>query len=109
MIAEHKKKPTNDFDDLVGDDDKFPVEETSLPDPAKKIEALPHGWQILTPEQQTGKAYLVSHVFDGAGVLAFWRRTRRLSHNRWVLHGRWSDSLTRVDIIPQPLYYKEIS
>ena len=121
MIADREKKLAHkepeiesvieEFDDLVGgeDEDVIPLEKNTLSVPEKSSEVLPNGWKVISEEQQNGMAYLVTHVLDGEGVLAFWRRTRMLSHNRWVLHGRWSDSLTRADIIPQPLYYKDVT
>lgn len=130
MSAERKKKPVyqehgaddpvtidppmksaEEFDDLVGGDEvetNASYEEVLPPVSEKKIEVLPHGWKVIASEQQTGTAYLVSHLLGDTGTVAFWRKTRRLNHNRWVLHGIWSDPLTRVDIIPQPLYYKEL-
>ena len=66
-----------------------------------------HAWLEITPEQQTGKHYLVTHDRQEAGVQSFWRKTRRLSHFRWVLHGSWTDRMNR-DLLPQPIFYKEI-
>lgn len=64
------------------------------------------GWSVIGEEQQTGKHYIVTHIAEQTGVIAFWRKTRRLSHFRWVLHGTWTNMMNQ-ELIPQPIYYKE--
>lgn len=84
-------------------DDNIPELEVQTPDLA-----LTKGWKLLSEAQQDGKTYLVTHNFYEPGVKAFWRKTRILSHFRWALHGKWSSKLTRSEVLPQPLYYKEL-
>ena len=84
---------------------------TTTPDPegAQRNDeiVLKNGWKVISDTQHTGRNYLVTHDLDTHGVVAFWRRTRVLSHFKWQMHGKWSNSLTRADITPQPLYFKE--
>jgi hypothetical protein len=89
-------KASEELEDIIG------AEEPDMND-------LPNGWKVLSRDQQSGKTYLVSSELDAEGVRAFWRPTRVLSHYKWVLQGRWSELLTRADIMPQPRYYKEIA
>ena len=65
------------------------------------------GWQLITPAQHTGRTYLVTADPDKEGTRAFWRKTRVLNHFKWTLHGKWSDALTRADLVPEPIYYRE--
>lgn len=74
----------------------------------ENVRVLPHGWRVLTLEQQTGATFLVTHDLEAEGIPAFWRKTRALSHYKWVLNGKWSNTLTRLDILPEPRYYKEM-
>ena len=69
---------------------------------------LKNGWKVISATQHTGKAFLVASDLDSEGRMAFWRKTRVLSHNKWILNGKWSDSLTRGEVLPQPIYYKEV-
>ena len=69
---------------------------------------LVNGWREITTGQQTGKTFLVGSDLDGEGVRAFWRKTRVLDHFKWKLHGKWSDALTRTEVLPEPRYYKEV-
>lgn len=78
------------------------------PDAISTKEQPPHGWKILTEDQQTGKHYFVTHDVEQPPIQAFWRKTRIMSHSRWTTQGKWSDSLTRADILNQPVYYREI-
>lgn len=88
-----------------------PTTEEPVPEPMQAPEAdedvLPQGWREITQTQQDGRMYRVAYQFEEDGVQAFWRKTRVLSHNRWTMHGKWTNSLTRVTLTPQPLYYKE--
>ena len=85
------------------------VEEPHTPEPeavgAENV--LRNGWRVIGLEQQTGKTYIVGNTLEEEGKLAFWRKTRVLSHYKWVLNGKWTDPLTRAEILPQPVYYKE--
>ena len=108
------KTPVEEFDDLVGGDAEAPLPSLSQKvgdDKEIDIEPLPPsgGWQLLGMEQQTGKQYLVTHDTLADGVRAHWKKTRMMSHFRWVLHGKWLDSMTNRYLIPQPLYFKEIN
>lgn len=69
---------------------------------------LLNGWRVLSQEQQTGATFLVTHDLEAEGTPAFWRKTRALSHYKWVLNGKWSNTLTRLDILPEPRYFKEM-
>ena len=71
-------------------------------------ETLPHGWKVLTEAQQDGAHYLVTGDFESEGIRAFWRKTRVLSHSRWILYGKWSESLSRADVMPIPRYFKDL-
>lgn len=130
MSKEHKKRTPvfvsakepvgqtlpDSIEDIIGtaplQEPVFQVEATTIPapEPVSKHtqETLPNGWHVLSHDQQDGKTYLVTSDFSSEGVRAFWRKTRVLSHNRWIMNGKWSDSLTRADILPIPLYYKEV-
>lgn len=87
------------------------AEDDGYEEPIKELLSEPFqgsvNWLEISQEQKTGKYYLVAHGLKDEGVKAFWRKTRRLSHFRWVLNGVWTDTLNQ-DLIPQPLYYKEI-
>lgn len=96
-----------DKTDLSPDEEKIIQPDVSVPELARAPDPL-QGWKLIGEGQQNGTAYLVTHNFYEAGEIAFWRRTRVLSHFKWKLHGKWSNSLTRADIIPEPLYYKDI-
>lgn len=91
------KMPDEDLGDLIGDETPKPVIEQ------KEL----NGWKVIGPEQQAGKHYLVTHDIKEDGIQAYWRKTRILDHFRWTLKGRWSQSLTNNDLVPQPIYFKE--
>lgn len=74
----------------------------------EQITSKHEGWQVITLEQQNGKNYLVASTLDEEGEIAFWRKTRVLSHSKWILNGKWSYAMTRADVLPQPIYFKEI-
>lgn len=81
----------------------------SKDDEPKIIVAEPvNGWKEITPDQQTGKHYIVTHDPNKDGVQAYWRKTRVMLHFRWVLNGKWTDAMTNQYLIPQPLFYQEI-
>ena len=111
-------QPEEDIDVLLSetstDADETPsvgpdtFEHSPEPEATSAPDVLPFGWRVLGLAQQTGAVFLVSAELNSEGVRAYWRKTRALSHNKWVLKGRWSDRLTNVDLIPQPRYYKEI-
>ena len=65
-------------------------------------------WKLLSHAQQNGKTYLVTHDPSEGFVEAFWRKTRVLSHYKWVLNGKWTLVGTRADVLPQPTYYREL-
>lgn len=102
-------KAQDDFDDLVGGEEESeqPIPELA-PEEGSKEPIPENGWQLLSLEQQTGKFYIVTNDTTQEGVRAFWRKTRALSHFRWVLNGKWCDVLTNQYLIPQPIYFKEI-
>ncbi len=104
-----------DLDVLLGETDDV-VEAPSVEEPAPELppestpDILKNGWRVISREQQTGKTYIVSNTLEeSGGEMAFWRKTRALSHFKWVLHGRWSYSLTNKDLIPQPIYWKAVN
>lgn len=84
-------KAAEEFSDLVGDK---PVGE--------------NGWMPITDEQKNGRQFLVTADTKRDGVPAFWRRTRSRGGHTWIDASRWSHSLTRQDVKPEPLFYKEI-
>ena len=67
-----------------------------------------NGWRVLTEAQHDGSPYLVSSDLNDTGTRAFWRKTRVLSHFKWKIHGKWTESLTNRDVLPEPRYYKEL-
>jgi hypothetical protein len=94
-------------------DQEIGVEEPESPPIAESEASTPqnwlsNGWRELTDEQNTGKTFYVTHDLSIEGIRGFWRKTRVLSHFRWVSSGKWTNSLTNCDIIPVPKYYKEI-
>lgn len=89
----------------VQQEEKTPVSEPAQGEPQS---TLRNGWQLITPEQHTGEAFFVANDLEEEGVRAFWRKTRVLSHNKWTTHGKWSLALNRLDVLPEPRYYKEI-
>lgn len=96
----------------VGAEDEISFEEPLLfpktPGQDPTADTLKNGWRTIGLEQQTGATFLVTHNLEAEGIPAFWRKTRALSHHRWVLNGKWSDSLTRDDILPEPRYWREL-
>lgn len=137
MTAERKRKPVfqesgsespvetdppfqsgeENLDDILGAQSE-PEPEASVEEPAPVLpaepetqlseDALPNGWRVISAEQQDGKHFVVTHDLNAQGMHAYWRKTRVMSHFRWVTRGKWSDSLTRQDILPEPRYYKEV-
>lgn len=83
-----------------------PADDTPESETPGVADALPAGWNLITKEQQDGRSYVVTHDPSVEGVEAFWRRTRVLSHYRWVYRGRWSHHLSRTDVLPQPVYFR---
>lgn len=77
-------------------------------DTLEKRPSLSNEWKEISKVQQSGKTYLVTSDVTFEGVRAFWRKTRALSHNKWVLHGKWTEPLTNAEVLPQPLFYKVI-
>lgn len=68
-----------------------------------------NGWRAISDAQKTGKTYQVTNNLENTGgEMAFWRKTRALSNFKWVARGFWASSLTRVTLVPQPSYYKEV-
>jgi hypothetical protein len=114
-----------DFSDVIGaepeqapepepkDVESGSVEEPS-PLPAAEPEAasapdeLPAGWRLISEAQHDGRSYFVTSDLASEGEVAFWRKTRSLSHFRWVMHGKWSNSLTRRDVLPEPRFFREL-
>lgn len=113
MNKEHKRRTpvfTSAEEPVVETVEDFEgiVDAPVAPLPSQKAEnTLPNGWNVISEDQHTGKTFLVTHDLESEGVRAFWRKTRVLSHYKWVMHGKWSDSLTRADVIPDPAYYKD--
>lgn len=83
-------------------------EEAPITEPTLNEEILPNAWKVLGDDQKSGKTYLVTHDVQEPGVQAFWRKTRVLSHARWITHGKWTDPLTRAEILPEPRLYKDV-
>lgn len=83
------------------------AKDTPKPEAPSVADILPVGWNLITEAEQDGRTYVVTHDPAVEGVEAFWRRTRVLSHYRWVYRGRWSHLLSRADVMPQPIYFKE--
>lgn len=105
------------FDDIIGSvEPESPAEEkiasTPIPEekeipPVEEPETdLPKGWNLISETEQDGRTYFVTHDTAVEGTEAFWRKSRAMSHFRWVFRGRWSDALTRADIHPEPRYYR---
>jgi hypothetical protein len=118
MSKEHKKRPPV-FVTAEEIDSSRPVEnqaveqvEAAIVYPKIEISGSQdkslNGWSVISEDQHTGKVFLVSNDINSEGERASWRRTRVLSHSKWVMHGKWSNALTRADVLPQPIYYKEI-
>ena len=117
-VEQPKTESTEDLDVLLAEtppvvDETPSVEvtpEKSAPEPeAPSVEVvLPFGWRVLGLAQQDGRTYPVAVELEAEGVRAYWRKTRAMSHNKWVLHGKWTDRLTNVDLLPQPRYYKDV-
>ena len=73
------------------------------------VEDVPKSlWLPITEAQQTGKNYLVAKTENENGVVAYWRRTRVMLHNRWSLQGKWTLFEDRRDLDFEPVYYQEI-
>lgn len=102
-----KPAEDEDLDDLVGDETPEQAPVVEEPPPVIEQKELA-GWKLIGPEQHTGNHYIVTHDIHADGVMAYWRKTRVLSHFRWVLNGRWSKVNTKIDIIPPPVYFKEV-
>ena len=99
-------QPVDDLDELLSE---APPAQEPVPEEEEAAFQDPNnGWKEITREQQNGKTYLVSNDLEAEGVRAFWRKTRVLNHFRWILAGKWSDFMSRADILPQPRFYKEI-
>ena len=84
-----------------------PIEIDQVPEKTSE-NVLENGWRVISVEQHDGKHYLVAAELSDLGVRAFWRKTRVLSHFKWVLHGKWTEALTRAEILPTPRFFKEV-
>lgn len=106
--------PAKEEQDVGNDDEIRSVEKSetivaSESETRNTPDALRNGWRIIGLEQQTGQSFLVTHDLEAEGVRAFWRKTRSLSHNKWVLHGKWTHTMAHTDILPEPRYFREIA
>ena len=119
VAATPKPQPKDDLDvmlaaeaedvDESGYVEAVAEQHTSEPEAPSVEDALPHGWQLITPAQHDGKTYRVTHDLAVEGVEAFWRKTRVLSHYRWVLNGKWTLQNSRQEVMPQPVYFAEVN
>lgn len=111
MTKEQKKRPavfisaedttSENIDDIL----------SAAPSPEEKKETQEKSfgeWTLITEAQHTGQQFLVASEVNEEGTRAFWRKTRVLKHCRWETHGKWTDALTHRDVLPQPIYFKEI-
>lgn len=83
-------------------------EEIVVENTRKASEWLENGWRELTDVQKSGKSFHLASDLDSGAIRGFWRKTRVLSHFKWIISGKWTDSLTNRELIPAPKYYKEI-
>lgn len=65
-----------------------------------------NGWSFLTDTQQNGEQFIVSEEPQGEGVLAFFRKTRKMEHFKWIESGKWSDTVSQQTLAFEPKYYK---
>ncbi len=85
-----------------------PIQTEEVTKASEEEGVLPNGWKRLSVEQQTGKQYFVTANTEEEGERAFWRKTRVLSHFKWKIYGKWTNALTHQDILPSPIYYKDV-
>jgi hypothetical protein len=65
-----------------------------------------NGWLEITDAQKNGDQLVVSEQPKGDGVLAFWRKTRKMEHFKWIESGKWSDTISHQTLAFEAKYYK---
>lgn len=113
------RKNQDDSSDLLGDDNQYSTSETivessqggppsiTVEEPKKLVVDMSR-WREIDSSARSGLPYFVSDTAIGDGILAFYRRTRAFANaaKRWKNTGKFVDFTTGVDLIFQPLYFR---
>lgn len=83
----------------------LPEENISVSDGIESEEVV-NGFSAITDAQKTGDVFLVSVEPEGDGTEAFWRKTRKMEHFKWVDSGKWSRPISNNTLHFEPKYYK---